>query len=108
MLPTPKELWSPRTLSFWLAVLSIVLLFSDKKSAKLISTTSCLLVGFGGMGCAYGRHAEQAQVPIEPIAIARSLVWKDAEWDERLKEAYTHGVFALIGCVKLWKILEEK
>ena len=103
-----KGLWSPKTLSFWSGVTALGLLFSKKKPAKFISAVACMLVGFGGIGCAYGRYATEQNLPIEPIPIFNALVHKDGNADERLEEARTHGIFALIGMWKLWRLLGEE
>jgi len=62
-----EYVWSPRTLSFWLATAGIIGIVKGKRWAGHF----LLAVGWGGAGGAYFRVAHREGVPVEPTLVVR-------------------------------------
>lgn len=92
--------FSPKTISFWAALLGI----ATYKKRKL-STLLLFLVGIGGMGVSYGRFCDKNHVGIEPVAAFRAALRTDVvDLDIHAKEFASHALFAGIG---VWRYLSD-
>lgn len=94
-----------RTLSFWSALIGILLSYSDEKVARLLSLIALSVVGYGGLGVSYHRLAEMFGVPVEPVPIIRHAIRRDNFLTEKeeLLSALWHAAFGVVGLRLLWK-----
>lgn len=92
--------FSYRTISFWSALVGIA-----TWSRKKLSVVLLFLVGFGGMGVAYGRFCDKNGLPIEPVALVKAYrqPWIQ-DRDVHAKEFWSHALFAAIGLIRLRRL----
>ena len=97
-------MFSPKTLSFWLALLGSAAALSRRPKVFFFGIGFLAAVGWGGFGGSYYRYAERHSLPVEPYAVARH--WLETGGDmEEAKSAGKHVLFAAIAAVIVWRRL---
>jgi hypothetical protein len=84
----------PRTLSMWLAIFGVTSFTSRHRWLHLLGVFALHLVGFGGVGMAYGHHCATKGIPVEPVPFIKDLWTSNAR--ATLASMARHAVFAAI------------
>lgn len=85
--------WTPKTLSWWLAVVGTAL--AAFPPTRRLAGVLLVTLALGGVGAVYGNAAGVYGVPVQPIPILRALI--SGRDKDALRSAVAHGAWIAPG-----------